>query len=53
MAQAGGQQDLGAGSFFGAVQSRREQCGAIFTDLRHTSPRKSHLTPTNFRSLPF
>jgi AraC family transcriptional regulator len=50
MAQAGGQQALGAGAFFGAVQSRREQCGAIFTDLRHTSPRK---LPSHAHELPF
>ena len=50
MAQAGGQQALGAGTFFGAVQSRREQCGAIFTDLRHTSPRK---LPSHAHELPF
>jgi AraC family transcriptional regulator len=29
-----------AGSFFGAIQGKREQCGAIFTDLRHAAPRK-------------
>ena len=28
------------GSFYGAVQHRHEQCGAIFTDLRHSSARK-------------
>jgi AraC family transcriptional regulator len=50
MAQAGGQQDLRAGAFFGAVQSRREQCGAIFTDLRHTSARK---LPSHAHELPF
>ncbi len=50
MAQADSQQALGAGSFFGAVQSRREQCGAIFTDLRHTSPRK---LPSHSHELPF
>ena len=49
MAQAGGQA-LGAGSFYGAVQSRHEQCDAIFTDLRHTSPRKlpSHAHELSF-----
>ena len=26
-----------AGSFFGTIQGKREQCGAIFTDLRHTA----------------
>ena len=50
MAQPDGQKALGAGSFFGAVQSRREQCGAIFTDLRHTSPRK---LPSHSHELPF
>ena len=40
MAEANTQQALGAGAFYGAVQGRREQCGAIFTDLCHTSPRK-------------
>ena len=49
IAQPGGQA-LGAGSFFGAVQDRREQCGAIFTDLRHTSPRK---LPSHSHELPF
>jgi len=39
MAQAGAQA-LGAGAFYGAVRGRREQCGVIFTDLRHTAPRK-------------
>jgi AraC family transcriptional regulator len=33
-------QQMRAGSFFGAIQGKREQCGAIFTDLRHTAPRK-------------
>lgn len=28
------------GSFYGAVQQRREQCDAIFTDLQHSSARK-------------
>src|SRR6266436_3359480 len=50
MAQAGGQQALGAGAFFGAIQSRREQCDAIFTDLRHKSPRK---LPSHAHELPF
>jgi AraC family transcriptional regulator len=40
MAEAGGQAALAAGAFYGAVQSRREQCGAIFSELCHTSPRK-------------
>ncbi len=34
------EQALGAGSFYGAVEAKREQCGAIFTNLRHASPRK-------------
>jgi AraC family transcriptional regulator len=50
MSVAGGQKALGAGAFYGAVQSRREQCGAIFTDLRHTSPRK---LPSHSHELPF
>lgn len=33
-------QHMRAGSFFGAIQGKREQCGAIFTDLRHAAPRK-------------
>ena len=33
-------QHMPAGSFFGTIQRKREQCGAIFTDLRHTAPRK-------------
>ncbi len=40
MAESGRQQALGAGTFYGAVQSRHEQCDAIFTDLCHRSPRK-------------
>lgn len=43
-------QHMGAGSFFGAIQGRREQCGAIFTDLRHTAPRK---LPMHSHELPF
>lgn len=35
-----GQQALEAGTFYGAVQSKREQCGAIFTELHHSSARK-------------
>ena len=50
MAQATGQQALGAGTFYGAVQARREQCDAIFTDLRHKSPRK---LPSHAHELPF
>lgn len=33
-------QHMRAGSFFGAIQGKREQCGAIFTDLRHSAPCK-------------
>lgn len=33
-------QDMGAGNFFGAIHGAGEQCGALFTDVRHTSPRK-------------
>ncbi|HYL86950.1 MAG TPA: AraC family transcriptional regulator [Candidatus Angelobacter sp.] len=43
-------QHMGAGSFFGAVQARHEQCGAIFTDLRHSTPRK---LPMHSHELPF
>jgi AraC family transcriptional regulator len=50
MAEKDGQQALGAGTFFGAVQSRREQCDAIFTDLRHMSARK---LPSHSHELPF
>jgi AraC family transcriptional regulator len=50
MAVAGGQQALGAGNFFGAIRGRREQCAAIFTDLRHTSARK---LPSHSHELPF
>src|SRR5690349_13420509 len=31
---------MGAGNFFGAIHGKREQCDAIFTDLRHSVPRK-------------
>ena len=49
MAQSG-PQALGAGSFYGAVQSRRELCDAIFTDLCHTTARKlpSHAHELSF-----
>src|SRR3979411_2275540 len=50
MSEAGDQKALGAGAFYGAVQSRREQCDAIFTDLRHTLPRK---LPSHSHELPF
>jgi hypothetical protein len=33
-------QHMGAGSFFGAIHGKREQCGAIFTGVRHSLPRK-------------
>ncbi|MGA7382385.1 MAG: AraC family transcriptional regulator [Terriglobales bacterium] len=38
------------GSFYGAVQRRREQCDAIFTDLQHSSARK---LPEHAHELPF
>src|SRR5215467_11740175 len=41
---------MGAGHFYGAIHGRREQCGAIFTDLRHTAPRK---LPMHSHELPF
>jgi AraC family transcriptional regulator len=41
---------MGAGSFFGSIRGKREQCGAIFTDLRHSVPRK---LPTHSHELPF
>lgn len=50
MAAAERQQALGAGSFYGAIQSRREQCDVIFTDLRHANPRK---LPSHSHELPF
>ena len=31
---------MGAGNFYGAIHGAREQCGAIFTDVRHAVPRK-------------
>ena len=34
------EQTLGGGSFYGSVQKTQELHGAIFTDLRHTAPRK-------------
>ena len=33
---------LGAGSFLGAMQAKREQCGATFTDLRPAAPQAPH-----------
>ena len=44
------EQALGAGNFYGAVEAKHEQCGAIFTNLRHTSPRK---LPSHSHELPF
>ncbi len=38
--EAGRERALGAGNFYGAVEGKREQCGAIFTNLRHTSPKR-------------
>jgi AraC family transcriptional regulator len=43
-------QHMGAGNFFGSIRGKREQCGAIFTDLRHSIPRK---LPTHSHELPF
>jgi AraC family transcriptional regulator len=52
-AGAGRERALSAGSFYGAIQEKREQCGAILTDLRHTSPRKlpSHAHELSFFAL--
>jgi AraC family transcriptional regulator len=44
------EQALGAGNFYGSVEARREQCGAIFTILRHASPKK---LPAHSHELPF
>ncbi len=41
---------LSGGSFFGAVQAKREQYGAIFTDLQHASPCR---LPPHSHELPF
>ena len=38
--EAGREKALGAGNFYGAVEGKHEQCGAIFTNLRHASPKK-------------
>lgn len=46
---AGGQ-SLRAGSFYGAIQGKRELCGAIFTDVSHQLPRK---LPSHSHELPF
>ena len=40
VSSASSAQHMRAGSFFGAIQGKREPCGAIFTDLRHTARRK-------------
>jgi len=48
--RADGGQALAAGSFYGAIQGKRELCGAIFTDLSHHSPRK---LPAHSHELPF
>jgi len=41
---------MGAGTFYGSIHRKREQCGAIFTDVRHSSPRK---LPMHSHELPF
>jgi AraC family transcriptional regulator len=41
---------LGAGSFYGTIQAKREKCEAIFTDVRHASPRR---LPAHAHELPF
>jgi AraC family transcriptional regulator len=38
--EAGRERALGAGDFYGSIEAKREQCDAIFTDLRHALPRK-------------
>jgi AraC family transcriptional regulator len=48
--KANGSQALGAGSFYGAIEGKQERCGAIFTDICHTSPRK---LPKHSHELPF
>jgi AraC family transcriptional regulator len=48
--KANGSQALGAGSFYGAIEGKRERCDAIFTDVCHTSPRK---LPKHSHELPF
>lgn len=45
-----GPEALAGGSFYGAVQKKHQQCGAIFTDLCHQSPRK---LPEHSHQLPF
>jgi AraC family transcriptional regulator len=41
---------LRGGSFYGAIQRRHEQYGAIFTDLQHSAPRR---LPAHAHELPF
>lgn len=50
MANESGSPSLGAGRFYGASEFRKEQCGAIFTILRHVAPRK---LPSHSHQLPF
>jgi AraC family transcriptional regulator len=38
--EAGRERALRAGNFYGAVEAKQEQCGAIFTHLKHASPKK-------------
>lgn len=45
-----GEYQLGSGSFFGAVRGRVTHGGALFTDLRHTIPRR---LPCHSHQLPF
>jgi AraC family transcriptional regulator len=48
---AGNQSEaLAAGSFYGAIGKKQEQCGAIFTDVCHQTPRK---LPQHSHQLPF
>jgi len=48
--EAGREQALRAGNFYGAIEGKREQCGAIFTNLKHASPKK---LPSHAHELPF
>src|SRR5271166_1918732 len=41
---------LRGGNFYGTIQRKREQCGAIFTDLSHSRARK---LPAHSHELPF
>ena len=41
---------LPGGNFYGTVERKREQCGAIFSDLRHYRPRR---LPAHAHELPF